>query len=393
MGIPSQVVERAPPRRKKVLHFITSIGGGGAENFLRSLVATMRGSPWQSVIVAVKVHPHEAFVEELRAQGCVVHDLNASALLKPSVWSATRRLIQQEDPDVVQTWMHHADFIGGIAAWSAGFRNIVWGVRATAVHRNPGDGQLKTRLFHHALGWSAKWLPRRIIANSTAAVAVHEAMGYPRQKFVWVPNGVNAQRFAPRPETGRQTREALQIPATVPVIGFVGRFHPVKDLELFFDAAAKLQAVRPEAHFVLVGGEENDLYPQAHSAFKRLPQPGHVRFVPFGASVETFYPAFSVFTLCSESEAFPNVVLEAMACGVPCAATDAGDCRAMLEGLGTVVPIHDRQALTQAWLDLLDLSETERAALAARSRERALRDYSLEGAAQRFQQVYDALIS
>ena len=389
MGAPAT----APTRRHKVLHFIPRIGGGGAENFLRGLVAAMHDSPWQSVIVAVRVHPHEAFAADLEALGCVVHDLDASALLKPSVWTAVRRLIKLEDPDVVQTWMHHADFLGGIAAWSAGCRNIVWGVRATAVHRNPGDSDLKTTLFHRALGVSAKFLPRTIIANSTAAIAVHEAMGYPQDRFVWVPNGVNAERFSPRPSCAAATRQALQLPAEAPVIGFAGRFHPVKDLALFFDAAAMLQTHRPDAHFVLVGGNEDELYPEARSALEKLPHRDQVRFVPFAPAMEQYYPAFTLFTLCSESEAFPNVLLEAMACGVPCAATAAGDCATMLKDLGPVVPLHDRQALLRGWLHLLSLTKAEHAALGARGRERAQQEYSMERAARRFQEVYEALLA
>lgn len=378
-------------RQRKVLHFITGIGGGGAENFLRGLAATMRDSRWQTVIVVVRVRPHEAFAEELRAQGCTIHDLNADALLKPGVWTAVRRLIQQERPDVVQTWMHHADFIGGIAAWTAGYRNIVWGVRAMEMHRNPGDSDLKMRVFRWALGFSSRWLPKKIITNATGAITVHTAMGYPRNKFVWVPNGVNATRFSPRPEVGRDTRAALNIPPQAPVVGFVGRFHPVKDLALFFETAAMTQVQHPDLHLVLVGGTEEELYPAARTAFEKLPHREQVRFVPFGSRTDTYYPAFTLFSLCSESEAFPNVVLEAMACGVPCATTNAGDCEIMLKDLGEVVPVHDREAMAGAWSRMLALTEPERAALMMKSHDRALHEYSLERAAQRFEEVYDSL--
>ena len=378
-------------RQRKELHFITGIGGGGAENFLRNLVAAMRHSPWQTVIVAVRVRPHEAYAEELKALGCVIHDLNADALLKPAVWLAVRRLIQQEKPDIVQTWMHHADFIGGVAAWSAGYRKVVWGVRAMEMHRNPGDSELKLRLFRWALRCVAGRMPRKIISNSTGAIAVHKAMGYPAGKFVWVPNGVNAERFAPRPEVARETRAALALPPDAPVIGFVGRFHPVKDLVLLFEAAALLQAQRPDVHFVLVGGTVEELYPAAREAFEKLPNRDQVRFVPFGSRTDLYYPAFTVFTLCSESEAFPNVVLEAMASGVPCATTNAGDCEIMLKDLGLVVPVHDRAALAAAWDRLLALSPSEREALAVRSRERAIHEYSMDRAARRFEEVYDLL--
>ena len=378
-----------PKPLSKVLHFITGIGGGGAENFLRSLVANMQGSRWQTVIVVVRVHPHEAFAEELRAMGCIIHDLDATALLKPGVWLAVRRIIAQERPDVVQTWMHHADFIGGLAAYAAGAHGVVWGVRATEVHRNPGDSALKTFLFHQALRWSAKLLPKRIIANSTVAMAVHEAMGYPRSKMVWVPNGVNAQRFAPNAAAKAETRAQLDIPAQALVVGFVGRFHPVKDLTCFFKAAALVQAQRAEVHCVLVGGREDELYPAAKAAYEQLPYRDQVHFVSFGSATERYYPAFDVFTLCSSSEAFPNVVLEAMATGVPCVTTNAGDCATMLKNLGEVVPCGDATALASGWLKMLALSVDERAELAERSRARALADYSMERAARQFMDVYE----
>lgn len=384
--------QTSPARRGKVLHFITGIGGGGAENFLRQIIGAMRNSGWQPVVLAVKVHPHEAFAQQLRAAGCVVHDLNESALLKPRVWLAVRRIIAQERPDVVQTWMHHPDFIGSVAALFAGNPKVVWGIRATDVHRNPGDSDLKAKLFQIALGWSSKMLPDKIIANSTVAMEAHVAMGYPRDKMVWIPNGVDAQRFAPNAAAGLSTREALNIPAGAPVVGFVGRFHPVKDLACFFRAAKQVQTVRSDVHFVLVGGEEADLNAEAQAAFVQLPQPQKVHWMPFGPATERCYPAFDVFTLCSKSEAFPNVVLEAMACGVPCVTTQAGDCAAMLEDLGIVVPVADDRALADGWLAMLNLNPEARGALSLRSRERAVTRHSMERAAEQFTTVYDGLM-
>jgi len=387
----SAIRDAAPSRRRKVLHFIPAIGGGGAENFLRNLMANLRDSSWQQVILIVRARPHEAFVEQLRDHGCVVYDLDETALLNPRVWLAVRRVILREAPDVVQTWMHHADFIGGLAALAAGVHNIVWGVRATEVHRNPGDGALKTGLFHQALRWSSKLLPRKIIANSTVAIDVHCSMGYPRSKMVWIPNGVNAARFAPNENIRHQTRAELGISGKAPVVGFVGRFHPVKDIACFFRAAARLQAIRPEARFVMVGGVESELYPESRVAFEQLTNRDAVSFVPFGSATERYYPAFDVFTLCSKSEAFPNVVLEAMATGIPCVTTDAGDCKTMLRDLGEVVPVGDDKALAAGWDHMLSLWQQQLATLAQASRERALADYSMERAARQFEEVYESL--
>ena len=384
--------DAAPAYQRKVLHFITGVGGGGAENFMRSLVGAMHNSAWQTVVIAVRVHPHEALAEQLRAAGVTVHDLNETALLNPRVWLAARRLIAQENPDVVQTWMHHADFIGSVAALAVGVRNIVWGVRATEVFRNPGDSDLKMRLFYFALRIASKVLPRKIIANSNAAITVHRGMGYPQRKLVWIPNGVNATRFTPNDALGKATRAELGIPAEAPVVGFVGRFHEIKDLTTFFKAAHLVQRERANVHFVLVGGSEAELRDDAGAACRALPHRGHVHFIPFGSATEKYYPAFTLFTLTSRSEAFPNVVLEAMACGVPAITTNAGDCAAMLKDLGSVVPVGDFEALAKAWMATLDMPEEQRRALATRSRERALRDYSMERCARSFTEVYERLL-
>jgi glycosyltransferase involved in cell wall biosynthesis len=391
--IASHALEAASTHRRKVLHFITGVGGGGAENFLRLLVNQMRDSAWETVIVVVRVHPHEALADQLRAVGATIYDLNENALIKPRVWLAVRRLIAAEKPDVVQTWMHHADFIGSIAALAAGVKNVVWGVRATEVFRNPGDSNLKMRLFHLALRAASKLLPRKIISNSTLAINTHRGMGYPQHKFVFVPNGVNAERFAPNAAVAKSTRAELGIPDGAPIIGFVGRFHEIKDLVTLFNAARIVQNECDDVHFVLVGGTEMELYPEARKAYEALPHCELVHFVPFGSSTEKFYPAFTVFTLTSRSEAFPNVVLEAMATGIPCVTTDAGDCAAMLHDLGKVVPVGDANALAHAWLSTLHLPESKRAALTRCSRERALQDFGMERAARSFISVYEGLLA
>lgn len=389
--------DASPPQAlassRKVLHLIPALAGGGAERFLRNLVRTMHGTRWQSVVVVIRVGDHTVLAEELRAQGCIVYDLNEPALLNPGVWTGVWKLIRKEQPDVVQTWMHHADFIGGVAAWLAGVRNVVWGVRASVVWRNPKDGGFKTWLFHQALKWSSRLLPRRIIGNSQVALAAHEEMGFPPRKFVWIPNGIDAERFSPRPDVGMETRRALALPPQAPVAGFVGRFHPIKDMALFFNVAARVQTVVPDLHLVICGGGKPDLYPEAREALLRLPHPDQVHFVPFTQETERLYPAFSLLALTSTSEAFPNVVMEAMACGVPVVSTAAGDARLMIGDAGRVVNIGDADAMTQAWLDTLAMPSNERAAQVQRGRERASQEFTMGRAAERFIKVYEEVLA
>jgi glycosyltransferase involved in cell wall biosynthesis len=287
--------------------------------------------------------------------------------------------------------MHHADFMGGLAAWLAGIRTVVWGVRAGVVWRNPKDGELKTRLFHAALRFTSGFMPRRIIGNSQSALDLHEAMGYPRRKFVFIPNGIDAERFCPSADYRERARNNLNIPADAQVVGFVGRFHPLKELTTFFIVLGQLQRERAQSiHAVVCGGAVEDLYPEARAAYEALPKRGGIHFLPFHAAIETVYPAFDLLLMCSgKAEAFPNVLLEAMACGVTVVATAGGDARLIVGVAGRVVAFGDIQGLVSACHETLNLSAAERSAQAAAARERAVNEYTMERAAQRFLEVYE----
>ena len=378
---------------RRVLHYIPRIGGGGAENFLSTLMGTIQRPGWKHIIVTPDVGPFAERAEHLRSLGCEVIDLGEPQLMSASLWWKTMRVMSKHRPDIVQTWMHHADLIGGLAAKAAGVKHLVWGIRASEVHRNPKDSRLKTKLFHTALRWASGLAPSAIITNSTQAKEAHVKFGYSAENWCHIPNGVCSERFRPSSEPRKVLRQKLGVHESSQIIGFTGRFHEVKDLVTFFRAAQLLQGQRSDVHFLLVGGSQEDLYPAARAAFQALPRPADVHFLPFGSAPESTYPAMDVFTLCSRSEAFPNVVLEAMACGLPAVTTDAGDCAAMLGDLGIVVPCKDPQRLSEGWEKMLSMSPVGKRQLSAACREHVRETYSMARAAQQFLHLYEQLVA
>ncbi len=384
---------RKMPGIKRVLHFIPRIGGGGAENFLLRLMASIQPPGWKHVILTPDVGPFAERAEKLRSLGCQVIDLKEPRLMSARLWWKTWRVMREQRPAIVQTWMHHADLIGGLAAKAAGIKHLVWGVRASEVHRNPKDSRLKTKLFHSALWWTSGLVPSAIITNSAQAREAHVKLGYTAENWFHIPNGVCAERFRPRTSSRRALRQRLEIPESAQVIGFTGRFHEVKDLVTFFRAARCLRLQRTDVHFLLVGGTVADLYPEALAAYQELPQSAQVHFMPFASEPEGVYPAMGVFTLCSRSEAFPNVVLEALACGLPAVTTDAGDCAAMLGDLGIVVPCQDSRRLSEGWEKMLSMSPGGKNHLSAACREHVRETYSVARAAQQFLQLYEQLVA
>lgn len=217
-------------------------------------------------------------------------------------------------------------------------------------------------------------------------------MGYPAAKMRWIPNGINAERFVPDSDAGLDTRAELKLPANVPVIGYVGRFHEMKDLATFLRAAAILQNRVPETHFVFCGGVEVELGEVERGLLAQLPSPQQVRFDSFRPDPWRLYPALSLFSLSSRTEACPMTVIEAMSCGVPCVTSDVGDCARLLEGVGRVVPMRDPAALATAWEQTLQMNAAAREAVAQQSRQRVLERFTIAHAARQYEETYAELV-
>lgn len=385
-GAPPKIItaERRDPRLT-LLHFTPSIGGGGAEAMLGNLVAVMDTSLWRTFVIVVDGRPWPEAASRLREAGAEVLDLQSSSYLRPRALMKLFKLIREIEPDVIQTWMHHADFVGGWCARLAGYAPVIWGIHCREIHRNPGDSDRKMNLFRRLMAWSSRFIPRRIISCSAAAIEDHAKLGYPRAKMKWVPNGIDTARFVPDAGTRAAMRHDLRLPAHAPVIGFIGRFHEMKDLTTWLRAAALLQARIPNLHFLLCGGAEMDLGHCARAALSLVPHRNQMHFIHFRNDPERIYPALDVFSLSSRTEACPMTLMEALSCGVPCVATDVGDCALLLGGgLGAVVPPRDPEALAHAWEEALASTEATRAAL----RREAVQRFDIAVAARGYEALY-----
>ncbi|MDI1314053.1 glycosyltransferase [Prosthecobacter sp.] len=384
----------APARdqRPVVLHFAYSIGGGGAEAMLMNLAESLDPAKFRTVVVAINAKPWTDQLKRLHEAGVDVHDLESTTYLNTRTLARLHAVLRAERPDIVQTWTHHADLVGGWAAQVAGVPNIVWSIHCREIHRNPGDSDSKMALFRRALAYSSRFIPKRIISCSATAIEDHAAIGYPRAKMRWIPNGINVERFVPDTDVGLDTRAEMKLPPTAPVIGYIGRFHEMKDLATFLRAAALLQARVPEAHFVFCGGVEIELGDVERELLAQLPQRQQVRFDSFRADPWRLYPALSVFSLSSRTEACPMTLIEAMSCGVPCVTTDVGDCGRLLEGIGQVVPMRDPAALAAAWEKALQFGATAREEIARQSRERVLEKFTIAHAAWQYAETYAELL-
>lgn len=307
-------------------------------------------------------------------------------LPRPTALWRLRRWIRDARPDVVQGWMYHSNMAAGLAVENT--TPVVWGIHH-GLHDFAREKRL-TRLIIRSGAWLAK-PTKRIVYCSEASQYEHEAVGYPADKSLFIPNGFDCESFRPDPHAAARLRRELALSDDTLVIGHVARFHPVKNHVGLVRAFSRVAECYPKAHLVMVGQSvtpSNELLAEVVST---CGVSGRVHLLGERADISRLLPALDVYVSSSRAEAFPIVLGEAMACGIPCVSTDVGDSGAILGKTGRIVPVGDEVALAQGIRDLLCLTPNARRALGALARARVIAEYSLPAVAERYGALYREL--
>lgn len=371
----------------RICHVITTLDVGGAELMLARLVEHMDGARFRNAIVSLV--PVGEVGTRLEAAGFTVTTLNMQRG-RPSARALARlvQLLVRERPAILQTWLYHADVLGLIAGRLARVPAILWNVRAAnmdlqAYRRLSG---LTFKVCRALSSW-----PDGIVVNSHAGRAYHERAGFRARRWFMVANGIDTAAFAPDPLARAACRSEVGASADTLLIGFVARLDPMKDHDTFIEAARIFARQAPEARFLLAGAgvtrDNRDLAMKLESAgiADRTVCLGQRR------DIARVTAALDIASSCSKGEGFPNVVAEAMSCGVPCVVTDVGDSARIIGDTGLVVPVQRPDLLAAAWQKLRGLGAPGRAALGTRARVAIVSQYSLSRAVTDYQDLYSSL--
>jgi glycosyltransferase involved in cell wall biosynthesis len=374
----------------RVAHVIAGLGVGGAEMSLLKLLSTLDRDEFPAEVISLT--GDAPLGERIRLLGIPVHALDlAPGRPDPRLVLRLASRLRRSRPDVVLTWMYHADLIGGLAARLAGSPPVVWNVRHTV--KSLAEFKPGTRLVVRLNARLSHSLPARIVCNAEAGRRSHAAIGYAADKMAVIPNGFDIDAFRPDPQARRQVRQELGLGERTPLVGLCARFHPDKDHHNFFRAAALLHARTPDVHFLLWGKGVDKSNPQISAWLDEGNLRGVARLLGPRDDSPRLTAALDVAALSSASEAFPTVVGEAMACEIPCAVTDVGDAADIVGETGRVVPPGDPQALAAAWQSLLALPAAERHALGQQARRRVLARFDLRQTAAAYARLVRDIIA
>jgi glycosyltransferase involved in cell wall biosynthesis len=371
-----------------VVHIITGLERGGAEAVLLRLVTAQ---VTDTRVVVVSLTSAGVYGSALAAAGAEVVVLGMRrGRVSLNGLRRLARLLKTLRPDVVQTWMYHADLLGGGVAYLMGIRRIVWGIRNSDLH--PRASARSTRWVARACAWLSRCVPTRIVCCSERAAQVHTALGYSANKIVVIPNGYDLARFAPDALAGARWRANWGLAADEPVIGCVARWDPQKDHATLLAGVQQCVARGLPVRCVLVGPGMEDANTALVDLVDRCGLRGRVILAGPTDQVPALMNAFDLHVLASSyGEAFPNAVAESMACGVPNVVTDVGDAALIVGDCGAVVPPGDATALAAAIERLLAFDGNTRAALRMRCRARIEDNFGMAKMIDAYRRLWTAV--
>jgi glycosyltransferase involved in cell wall biosynthesis len=341
------------------------------------------------------------------ATGPWVDDLNEWGIRHEAVGHATRsvsitddaralgelvRLFRRLRPDIVHTHNPKPGVYGRLAARLAGVPVVVNTVHG--LYASPDD-PLVRRFLVYGTERAMSMCSQAELVQNVEDVAVLERLRVPRRKLQLLGNGIDLDRFRPRPEEAASARRSLGVGADQVVAGVVGRLVWEKGYAELFEAAKRLRQTRPEVVVVVVGPTDPEKSGSLTQAdIDRARALGNVLFLGERRDVQALYPGFDLFVLASHREGFPRAAMEASACGLAVVATDIRGCRQVVDHqkTGLLVPVRDPAALADA-IETLAADPDRRRSMGLAARIRAEAEFDDRRVVARTLDTYRRLLS
>lgn len=370
-----------------IIHLITGLDTGGAEMMLYKLV-TNDSFFKHSVVSMIDIGP---IGEKIRATGIPVHTLKMQRGVPDprAIWQLID-LLCKEKPEILQSWMYHANLLGLIAGKLARVPCIVWGIH----HSNlDPQGNKKMTIMVAKLCARLSRFSSAIVACAETSRKVHINLGYRPDKIRVIPNGFDLKIFKPDRDARKKVLDELGLSRNTILVGLVARFDPLKDHANFLQAATILGRHFSNIHFILCG---DGIIPDNQNLSRLVKQSGiedRIHLLGRREDIPKVTAALNIASSSSCGEAFPIVVGEAMSCGVPCVVTNVGDSALIVGDSGIVVPPQNPWALAEAWHKLIEIEHKARRQLGKIARKRIEEKFSLSEIVNRYESLYKELLA
>ena len=362
---------------------------GGAE---RQLIELLKGIDKSRFSIAVATfYEGGPLYQEIKD----IADIQLLPLYKRHRWDILsflwrlRRAVHAFRPQIIHGYMGVANQISLLMGRLFGAK-VVWGMRASNMDLQHYDWLF--RLSRRVECFLSRFVDL-IVVNSEAGRDYHVSRGFPEERMLVIPNGIDIECFCPNANARAQIRNEWGISEAEVLIGLVGRFDPMKDHRNFLQAAALVLRDRDDVRFVCVGDGPTDYRHELHALANKLGIKDRLVWAGVRQDMPTVYNGIDIFTSSSAfGEGFPNVVGEAMSCGTPCVVTAVGDSGWIVGDTGLVVPPKAPEALAAGWNDMIERLRTERDSLSEKARSRIVDSFRRELLVERTSAALAALL-
>lgn len=375
----------------KIIHIISGLTQGGAESQLERLILSSNPKKNEHIVITLRTED-TAIKKRLLSNGIVVYELGFNGLgLIPGFFNLRALLKQLYTIDsIIQCWMYIGNFFGLLTAITLKLpHKVVWNIRRTEIPKGVSG------LLSKICGVLSYRYPVPIICCAYSAKESHIKAGYNSENMTVIHNGIDTDLFTSDIKQRNSLRKKFDIKSDELVLGMVGRFAEVKG-HIYLLQALKIISLNSPLLFnklkIILIGRNIFSAPTLSTLLNDENLKKRILVVDETSHVQDYMQGFDIYCMPSESEGFPNVVAEAMACSVPAIVTDVGDAAFIVNNSNFVVPPFQPAALAQVIQQTLQLSAIEKETLSKSSRRRICQNFSISLALSKYNDLYQKLI-
>ncbi len=328
----------------KILHIINSLKKGGAEGNLYRLCKFQKKKYKENIKITIITLIRNGYYElELKKMGVKIFSLDISKKNKLFNFIGKikifRNLITKENPNIIQSWMYHSNFIS-LFTPKIKKRRIFWNIRHSDL--NLRISKKITICLSFICGFFSRVVPKKIIYCSEKSIKFHEKKHfYSKHKTVLIDNGYSDKIFFKSNTLRSIFRKKNNIKEKDIILGYAGRYAKQKNINSLLKAFSKIVKNNKNTYLYMVGKDINQKNKELTNVIHQEGLRGKIFLLKEQKNLLKFYNGIDFLVLVSHSESFPNVVAESMLCSTPVLSSDAGCSKRIINEKDFVIKKND----------------------------------------------------
>jgi glycosyltransferase involved in cell wall biosynthesis len=367
---------------KKIIHIISGLGSGGAENMLLKLLKYSDKRKYYHEVISLK---DEGLIgEKIKAEGIKLHTLNINKYNLLNSLIKARKLCS--DFDIVDTWLYHADLFGFVISKILLKKKLVWNIRHSNLDKDANSSVILKILKLNSI--LSEYVDS-ITYNSNKALENHVKIGYVDYKTEIIPNGFELNKFKFDLVSRNRLRKDLALNENEIVIITVGRWNIQKDYFTLFRALNELKQKNKYFKMIMVGTNLDDSNFDLETLIDQYKLKENILLLGRRSDIPALLSTSDIYVSSSLGESFSNAIGEAMACELYCVVTDVGDSKLILGNTGRVVPPKNFMSLSDSLLSYVDYLNRSDKGKNKSARERVIENYDISTVIKLFELNYE----